>query len=81
VRARGLALLDHRDRHLAELLGQLGLPLEQLHQLDRASEPGGASPDERYTDLDPLLLGIGDRCNELLSRLDGRRELGGLDGH
>ena len=59
VRARGLALLDHRDRDLAQLLGQLGLVLQQLHELVRAGEPGGAAADDRHADLDPLLLGIG----------------------
>ncbi len=81
VRARGLALLDHRDRDLAQLLGQLGLALQQLPELDRAGEAGGAAPDDRHPDLDPLLLGIGDRGDELLRRIDRRRVLRGRDLH
>ena len=70
--APGLPLLDHRNRDLAQLLSQLGFVLEQLHQPDRAGEPGRAATDDRDADLDPLLLGIGDRCDELLRRLDRR---------
>jgi hypothetical protein len=81
VRAGRLALLHHRHRNLTELLRQLGLVLEQLHHLDRAGESGGAAAHDRDADLDPLLLGVGDRCDELLRRLYGRRELSGLDGH
>ena len=49
------ALLDHRDRDFAELLGQLRLVLEQLHQFVGAGEPGGATADDRDADLDPIL--------------------------
>ena len=71
MRAGDLALLDHRHRHLAELLGQLGLVLEQLHQLDRAGEPGRAAADDRDADLDPLVLGIGRRADELRAASTG----------
>ena len=81
MRARDLALLDHRDRHLAELLGQLRVVLEQLEQPDRAREPGLAAADDRDADLDPLVLGVGRRADELLRRVDRRRELARGDGH
>ena len=42
VRAADLALLDHRHRHLAELLHQLGLVGEQVEEPVRAGEPGRA---------------------------------------
>ena len=58
-----------------------GSSLEQLHELDRAGEPGRAAADDRHADLDPVLLGIGGLGDELLRRLDGRRELGRRDGH
>jgi hypothetical protein len=76
-----LALLDHGHRDLAEALGQLGLVLEQLHQLDRAGEPGRPSADDRHPDFDPLVLGIGGLDHELLRRIDRRRILSGRHGH
>src|SRR5262249_40562114 len=81
MRSGRLALLDQGDRHLAELLGQLGLVLEQLHEPDRAGEAGRPAADDRHTHLDALLLGIGDPGDELLRRLYGRRKLSGLAGH
>ena len=69
-----LALLDHRDRDLAELLGQLRLVLEQLHQLVGAGEAGGAAADDRDADLDPLVLGIGRRADHV-GAVERRREL------
>ena len=75
MRSGRLALLDHRDRHLAELLGELRLVLEQLHQPDRAGEARGAAADDRDADLDALVLGIGRRTDELGRVVDGRREL------
>ena len=52
MRARRLALLEHRDRHLAEPLGELGALLEQLAEPDRAREPGGPGADDQDADLD-----------------------------
>ena len=63
VGAGDFALLDHRDRHFAELLGQLRLVLEQLHQLVGAGEAGRAAADDRDADLDALVLGIGRRAD------------------
>ena len=74
VRARYLALLDHRDRDFAELLGQLRLVLEQLHDLVGAGEPGGPASDDRDADLDPLVLRVGRRADHV-GRVERRREL------
>ena len=76
MRAGDFALLDHRDRDFAELLGQLRLVLEQLHQFDRAGEPGGPAADDRDADLDPLVGGIG-RRSDYLGTVERRRELDG----
>ena len=75
VRAGVLALLDQRHRHLAERLHQRLVLGEQLHQPDRAGEAGRAAADDRDADLDPLVLGIGGRADELLGGVDRRREL------
>ena len=75
MRARDLALLEHRDRHLAERLHHLRVVLEQLQQPDRAREPGLAAADDRDADLDPLVLGVGGRSEELPRRVDRRGEL------
>ena len=74
VRAGDFALLDHRDRDFAELLGQLRLVLEQLHDLVGAGEPGGPAADDRDADLDALVLGIGRRADHV-GRVERRREL------
>ena len=77
MRAGHLALLDHGHRHLAELLGQLRVVLEQLQQPDGAGEPRLPAADDRDADLDPLVLGVGRRTDELGRRVDGRRVLAG----
>ena len=69
MRAGRLALLDDRDRHLAEALGDLGRLLEQLSEADRAGEPGRPGADDQDADLDPLRRRIGRRGDHL-----GRRE-------
>ena len=74
VRAGDFALLDHRHRDFAELLGQLRLVLEQLHQFDRAGEPGGPAADDRDADLYPLILGIRGRADDI-GAVERRREL------
>ncbi len=81
MRAGDAALLDHRDRHLAERLGQLRVVLEQLQQADRAGHARLAAADDRDADLDPLVLGIGRRADELRRRVDRRRELDRCDRH
>ena len=57
MRAGLLALLEHRDGHLAEPLGHLGVLLEQLPEPDRARKPGRPRADDQDSDLDPLVAG------------------------
>ncbi len=78
VGAGDFPLLDHGDRDFAELLGQLRLVLEQLHQFDRAGEPGGTAADDRDADLDPVVDGIGRRADHV-GAVERRRELLGRD--
>ena len=65
--ARLLALLEHRDRHVAEPLGDLRVLLEQLPEPDRAREPGGPGADDEDADLDPLVGGSVGRRRRLRS--------------
>ena len=81
VRPRRLPLLDERDRDLPEALGECRLLLEQLRQPDRAGEPGRAAADDHHADLDPLVLGIGRRPDELLRRIDARGVVDRCDRH
>ena len=81
VRARALALLDERHRHLAERLHQRLVLGEQLRQPDRAGEAGRAAADDHDADLDALVLGIGRRADELLGGVDRRRELDRRGAH
>jgi hypothetical protein len=81
VRPGRLALLDERDRHLAERLQHRLVLGQQLGQPDRAGEPGGPAADDHHADLDPLVLGIRGCPDELLGRVDGRRELDGGGAH
>ena len=57
MRAGHLALVEHRDRHLAELLGRGRVVRQELAEADRAGEPGGAAADEEDADVDALVLG------------------------
>ena len=79
VGAADLALLEHGDRDLAELLGQLRLVLEQLHDPVRAGEAGGAAADDHDPCLEALVLGIGRRADVVL-RVERGRELSGCYG-
>jgi hypothetical protein len=78
---RCASLLDHGNRDLAQLLGEPGLVLEELHEANRAGEAGRPAADDRHADLDPIFLGIGRRADELLGRVDGRRVVGRRYGH
>ena len=78
MRAGLLALLDDRDRDVAEPLGRLGRLLEQLAEPDRAGEPGRACADDQDADLDPLVGGIGRRGDRLGGR-ERRRIVGRPD--
>ncbi len=73
MRSGDFALLDHGHRDFAQLLGQLRLVLEQLHQLVRAGQAGGAAADDRDADLDPIVLGVGRRADHV-GRVEGRWE-------
>src|SRR2546421_208621 len=66
--ARLLALLEQRDRDVAEPLRHAGMLLEQLTEADRARQPGRSSADDEDTDLDALVGGIGRRAPELAGR-------------
>ena len=71
MRAGLLALLDDRDRDVAEPLGGLRRLFEQLAEPDRAGEAGRPRTDDQDSDLDPLVGGIRGRRDGL-----GRRERG-----
>ena len=77
--AAHLALLDDRHRHLAEALHELRLVGQQLQELVRARQAGGAAADDGDPDLDALLLVVELALDELLLRVDGGRELSGRD--
>ena len=80
VRADGAALVDERDRHLAEPLGDRGIVLEQLRQADRAGQPGRAAADDRDADLE-LLLGRRLGRSDDLGRRERRRVRSGDGRH
>ena len=61
VRARRLALLHQRDRHLAERLQQRLVLGQQLGQPDGAGQAGRTAAHDRHAHLDPLVLRIGRR--------------------
>ncbi len=73
--AAGLRLLDHRDRHLAELLHRLRIVGQQLKQPVGAGEPSSAPADDRNPDLDPLVLAVQRALDELLPNVDRRRKI------
>ena len=75
VGAGRAALLEHRDRHLAEPLGDVRVLLEQLPEADRAGEPGRPGADDQHADLDPLVRRVG-RRRDHLGRRERRREVG-----
>ena len=54
-----LALLDDRERHVAEPLGDVGVLLEQLPEADRAGEAGGPGAHHEHADLDALVERVG----------------------
>ena len=79
MRPARLALLDERDRHLAERLGQIGLLGEAHHEAVGAGQPRRATADDDDADLDALVLRVGRRGDELRRRADGRRVVAGDD--
>src|SRR3954468_5506716 len=74
MRAGLLALLEHRDRHLAEPLRQLRLLFDQLAQPNRTGKAGRAGTDDENADLDPLVLRIG-RLGDVIARRERRRKV------
>ena len=76
VPAARLRLLDDRDRHFAQALHRLRVVAEQLQQAVGAGQPGRAAADDRDADLDQLVLVVEPALDELLLRVDRRRERG-----
>ncbi len=74
VRAGLLSLLEHRHRHVAESLPNLGLLLEELAEPDCAREPAWAPSDDQHSDLDPLVRRIGGHTDRI-DRAERRREV------
>jgi hypothetical protein len=68
MRAGLLALLDERDRNVAEPFRDVGVLLEQLPEPDRAGEPRRAGADDQNADLDALVERIGGLGDELARR-------------
>ena len=75
VRAGLLALLDDRDRHLAEPLGDSGCSSSSWPRRIAQASPAGPAPTIEHADLDPLVAGIG-RLGDELARRERRREVG-----
>src|SRR5205807_9667217 len=69
-----LALLDHRDGHVAEPLRDVRVLLEQLAEPDRAREAGRTRSDDEDADLDPLVRRVG-RLRDVVGRRERRREV------
>ena len=78
MRAGLLALLDERDRHLAEPLGRGRILLEQLTEADRAGETGGAATDDQDADVDALVGRVRGCRDDLVAR-ERRRIVRGAD--
>ncbi len=71
VRAGRLALLHHRDRHVAEPLGQLRALLEELRRANRRGEARRAAADDQDPDVDALVRrvrGLGDELVDVVRR-------------
>src|SRR5207244_2850985 len=76
VRARRLALLEHRDRDFPEAVPNLRRALEQLAETNRARQAGRAGADDQHADLDPLAFRIR-RCGDVVAHAERRRKIGG----
>src|SRR6266581_3856547 len=74
MRARLLALLDERDRNIAESLRNLGVLLEQLTEADRTGKACGPGADDEDPYLDTLVDRVARLGDELAAR-EGRREV------
>ena len=51
------ALVEHRHRHLAQLLGGGRVVGQQLPEPDRPGQAGRAAADEEHAHVDALVLG------------------------
>src|SRR5580765_7921585 len=80
VRPDLLALLEHRDRHLAQPFGERRLLGEQLADADRARETGRPRSDDEHADLDALVRRIA-RLGDDFAPGKRRRILRGLNAH
>ena len=78
VRSGLLALLEHRDGHLAELLPHVRVLLEQLSEPDGAREPARPAADDQDPDVDPLVRCVRRRADRL-GVAERRREVGRAD--
>ena len=65
------ALVEHRDRHLAQGLGGGRVAGQELPKADGAGQAGGAAADEEHADVDALVLGRL-RLGHELAHLDRR---------
>ena len=72
--AARLGLLDDRDRHLAQPLHRRRVVGQQLEQPVGARQAGRAAADDGDADLDELVLGVELALDELVRRVDRRRE-------
>ena len=73
-----LALLEHGDGDVPELLLHLRVLLEELAEPDRAREAAGAAADDQDADVDALVDRIG-RRGEGVGGREGRRVVGRAD--
>ena len=64
VRAGLLALLDDRERHVAQPLGDVGVLLEQLPEADRAREARGSGAHHEHAHLDAFVDRVARRDDE-----------------
>ena len=78
VRPGLLALLEHGDGDVAELLLHLRVLLEELAEPDRAGEATGPAADDQDAHVDALVDRIGRRRDRVGGR-EGRRMVGGAD--
>src|SRR6185312_8785304 len=74
VRAGPFALLEHRDRHVAQPVRQLRRALEQLAEPNRAGEPRWPGADDQHAHLDLRLA----RRDDELVRVERRWVVGRL---
>ena len=80
VPAAGLRLLDDRDGDLAEALHRAArVVAEELQEAVGRGQPRRPAADDGDAHLDPLVLRVELALDELLARVDGRREVAGDD--